>query len=169
MKAKSLLPILFFIPLLVSAAEVCQTSDSSCEYYECIESKVHCGEEGYPLRFGKKNCQKYLDQQSQSYEHVQVWYPKIRKCLQDAVDKMLQSPTGPSTCSELESAAFESHIGCYYNTGFCELNFMDKVQVINQTGADFFMYDSIATGIKIENECSAIYKEKILGLGIWPH
>ena len=141
--------MLLHLPNQVSAI-ACEPSRESCDYYLCKEEEMRCGEKGYLLSFGHQLCEVYLKQERLSSLALQDWYPKVRLCLQRAVE--ILDPA--ESCESLKVNAFAAHEGCYLQTGFCSLSWEDKFEVWKLAGAAAFSSQSIEVSLKILAYCS---------------
>lgn len=127
----------------------CRTSSDNCSFYRCLENEKHCGSRGYPLAFGNRLCVKYREAQDSSSYALQAWYPKVRQCLQVVLTKIAD----PLSCSQLEKKAFASHLGCYMETGFCKLDFADKLEILRVEGWEALDPKSMDVALKVLAEC----------------
>lgn len=117
-----------------TAAEVtCHASNNSCDAYLCLEQKHQCGYTGYPLKFGYRFCQNFLDLKPNS-EKLQKWLDDVRYCLQD---KLIQNES--YHCNNLFDASIDAHVSCYEETGYCELNRSEQNYVKKQIIKEFMM------------------------------
>jgi hypothetical protein len=92
-----------------------------CEFYDrCLEAKFDCGESGYPLAYGKKYCERFLNEKLFS-DKGRRWRDETLLCLQRAIVPLRKD--SQTTCEMLEKQAFESHPNCYagVENSFCEL------------------------------------------------
>ena len=97
-------------------AQECVPSENSCQYYLCLENKMQCGYNGYPLKLGYRFCNNILRVKTKSAD-LQDWFKKTRSCLQE---KMSQKQD--LRCSQLAHASVKDHVGCYIDNGYCELS-----------------------------------------------
>lgn len=130
----------------------CKPANNSCEFYRCVESETACGPKGYPLNFGERLCERYRAEEPKSSSSLQVWYPKVRKCLQVA----LKQAGEIRDCGDLSKKAFASHVGCYVGTGFCDLSFGDKFAIAATTGVDLLNPDAQAMVGKVQEICKSL-------------
>ena len=94
-----------------------------CSFYtDCLEATFDCGPAGYPIGYGLKYCQSFLENESIFSQEGQDWINGTLTCLKDALVPSVQSP-GDLTCDQVESIAFDSHVQCYIDNGFCDLAF----------------------------------------------
>ena len=143
---KALILFLMLIPLTLQAAP----SRRNCSYYLDVEKEYSCGFNGYPLKFGYRLCNKYLSAESQMPQRVKTWFPKIRLCLQ----KYLEDQRGAiRDCSDLHRKAINSHIGCYVQTGFCDLGVMDQAAILRVTSTDVLNPDVLGLSFKVKAAC----------------
>ncbi len=132
----------------------CQPSQDNCDYYSCLENQTQCGRKGYLLQFGKKNCERYLTNQKFSSNTLKAWYPKARKCLQEQLDANMKSDSPAGSCQEIKEIAFDSHLYCFVEAGYCELSWIDQFVVLMVAGTDLLIPSSIKTGIQIDAACA---------------
>lgn len=70
-----------------------------CGFYrDCLESKFHCGSEGYPLGYGEKYCEKFVAGQDKLSLAGQKWMMDTMQCLQ----RVLVPDATESDADELE-------------------------------------------------------------------
>ena len=101
------------------------TTPNSCQFYaNCLEAKNQCGKDGYALGYGKKYCISFnsleLSQQGED------WITATMACLQGA---LVDFANNTSSCESIKQTAFESHVKCYVNNGFCDLSLEDQVTI----------------------------------------
>lgn len=139
---------------LAQEAISCSSSESQCEAYLCLEEQMNCGEKGYLKEFGYQNCQKYLDSEEFVSESLKSWYAKVRLCLQNrAIEIVANGEEDSLSCQKLKDKAFQSHVRCYIETGFCQLDFFDKLDLARITGSDLFKVESLKTEAQINKFC----------------
>ncbi|GMH66710.1 hypothetical protein TrRE_jg8717 [Triparma retinervis] len=122
-EARSLLPDSCPDPTAESQIE------ADCTYYQdCVESQVVCGADGYALGYGGKYCGKFVENLSSFSEEGQAWILGTLTCLKSALIPIVELPGG-TTCDTLASTAFDSHVFCYMDNGFCDqvFNFGDPL------------------------------------------
>lgn len=129
-------------------------SRTDCGYYKQIEEEYKCGPKGYPLKFGYPLCQKYLKSEPNLSKNLKKWFPKVRHCLQDYIERKHGSIRD---CQDLKVKALNSHIGCYKQTGFCELYFSDRLSILNVTSTDIFNGDVVSLAMKVTAECDQLF------------
>lgn len=120
-----ILSLFFFLANPVQAQSNCAASEYSCDFYQCMEDQKPCGSKGYWLRFGAPYCSVFLRDQAQFSPKSQLWLQSVRLCLQERIGEV----SSQQTCSEIYSEAMHSHVGCYVDTGFCELSTREKFRV----------------------------------------
>ena len=108
-----------------------------CSFYEdCLETRYHCGPDGYPLGYGEKYCNKFNAAIDKFSPKAQVWMLDTMECLQRA---LVLETTGPldlaganeiSPCDDLRRKAFDSHAECYIQNGLCTLGVKDWVEIV---------------------------------------
>lgn len=133
-----------------------EPSRTSCEYYQNLEEIHQCGPKGYPLRFGLRLCEKYLRAEPKASPGIQAWFPEVRLCLQEALEEQREEITD---CEDLKKRALDSHIPCYVSTGFCELGFGKKLELLKITSGDILKLDIRRLMKRINRACAAVKKE----------
>lgn len=123
MKILMLFLSLFYFGNAFANTNNCVPTDDSCEYYLCLEQELSCGYKGFPLRYGYRFCQNFLDIRTKS-EELKGWLDKTRICLQDQLNNMQEK-----TCSNLFSRSINDHVQCYVDNGFCNLSKRDQNKV----------------------------------------
>jgi hypothetical protein len=109
----------------------------SCAFYRtCAEGQLGCGDGGYPLHYGEKNCLKFSKNQGSFTANGQSFIWNTMICLQRAMVPVLEPCT--ATCDSFSTAAFNSHPGCYVQGGFCGLGCGDIVATLATVGNDLF-------------------------------
>lgn len=140
--------LLFLI--LVSSTVFAGPSATDCIYYLQAEQEYKCGQHGYLMDFGFRLCQRYLKEQPNTRPNVQTWFPKVRYCLQDYIEKNRGTFRD---CHDLKKRALDSHVGCYLETGFCDLRFEDDAQILQITSFDLFRPSIISLSLKVRSAC----------------
>ncbi|HEY8270300.1 MAG TPA: hypothetical protein VIG33_05385 [Pseudobdellovibrionaceae bacterium] len=128
---KFIITMLFVLsPVLSLAGQFaakCIPQVDSCSYYLCEEKNHPCGPKGYPLGFGFKICQIFLNSEQNYSTEARNWLRKVRVCLMQEFPEADDSVT--RTCGEIKTTSFHSHVGCYISTGFCELSIAEQMQI----------------------------------------
>jgi len=137
--------------LLFSAFTYAGPSETDCHYYLEVEQNFKCGLRGYPLNFGHRLCEKYLRLEPEARDAVQLWFPKVRFCLQEYLEVNSGSFLD---CKDLREKALDSHVGCYAQTGFCELSAKDERQILRMTGIDLLRPSVLSLALKVRSACS---------------
>ncbi|KIY74369.1 hypothetical protein CYLTODRAFT_484685 [Cylindrobasidium torrendii FP15055 ss-10] len=138
-----------------SVAAPCTPVRGSCAFYtDCLEANYHCGEEGYPLGYGNKYCNKFSDEQEKLSAEGKDWMLDTMVCLQTALVPYATGNTS-TTCDELEHAAFATHPACYVDSGFCELPPTDWVAVVDIVGLKtlFESWDAFLASLEAAEGC----------------
>ncbi len=143
------LPLLFLLSLPVIADERCREYADDCEYYSCVSEAKHCGDESYPISFGKRYCLRYESRMDHFTENGKIWINEVKKCLIDEMAKFEED----LTCSQLRKRAFKSHVPCYVKSGFCELSFYDKRMAIKTIWPSIRNVHILASGINTLRAC----------------
>lgn len=109
----------------------CPVSDSTCDFYTCLEARHDCGPDGYPLAYGFKYCEAFNAETHKFTEQGQIWILRVRLCLQQALPTTVNCQT---SCAQIESDAFASHAACYVDNGLCELRLSDWIALVEVVG-----------------------------------
>lgn len=139
-----------FFSSLTLAQSTCTPTNDSCNYYLCKASQLRCTDNDYPIRFGYRLCQRYLDDQAEAPRRLTAWLPKVRLCLQQKFEQLKVS-----SCSNIEDAAFSTHVDCYVQTGFCDLSNSDRGWLIYETSWDMLYSESLRTAFAVNKACDA--------------
>ncbi|PPQ80729.1 hypothetical protein CVT25_001849 [Psilocybe cyanescens] len=151
-----------------------------CAFYrDCLESRFHCGSEGYPLGYGEKFCEKFVAGQEKLSSAGQKWMMDTMQCLQrvlvpdatapdsklklDSDSESVHGTNGSDSesflkdrrCSALKEKAFDSHSACYLSNGLCSLSGRDWVQIVEIIGVKtlFDSWDAIKETIEAAEGC----------------
>ena len=99
---------------------------SSCLFYDSLEVKFQCGKKGYPINYGKRFCLKFSNKRNRLSDEGKEWLDSTRHCLQQSLYDL-----DPNlSCKALRKKAFDSHIPCYLDNGYCGLDKKDRKLVI---------------------------------------
>ncbi|WP_413288519.1 hypothetical protein [Bdellovibrio sp. HCB337] len=134
-------------------AQVCTPDVNSCAFYVCQEKQQPCGPRGYPLGFGFKFCQIFLDTEQTYSVDAHAWLRRVRVCLMDSMNEL--SENGPRSCKQIKDEGFRSHLGCYVDTGFCELSFADQWVISWSMRTSFVHPEVIRDGVAVMQACSS--------------
>lgn len=99
---------------------------SSCTFYDSLEVSFVCGKRGYALNYGKKFCEKFSKETYKFSKEGQIWLDNTMLCLQ----QNLYDLNPNLSCKALRKKAFDSHIPCYLDNGYCDLDTEDKKLVV---------------------------------------
>ena len=115
-----------FISLSANAdfSESCprQSIPNTCVFYDkCLEEKNECGLQGYPIDYGLKYCNEFNSMELS--KEGKKWIEQTMLCLQNELVPYAQTKT---SCGTIKNEAFNSHVTCYVNSGFCKLPLKDK-------------------------------------------
>jgi hypothetical protein len=132
--------ILAFIVTSILAQD-CNTlsQNDDCEFYvKCLEDKFQCGSDGYPVGYGYRYCNKFLQYFDEFPPAGQDWIKKTLVCLKQELVPVMDNDD--TSCSTVYSIAFNSHPQCYVKSGFCDL-FVDYGNIKQTLSALFKVYD----------------------------
>ena len=116
----------------------CHSPDgTSCSWYrECL-SKAYpqCKDDDdeYAIKYAEKFCKLYDKNLKDFSTQGKNWVNAVRKCLQLKLVPVIDA-TRQKTCTELKSAAFETHTPCYLKPdssapSYCDLSIGDRLRV----------------------------------------
>ncbi|KAM4064389.1 carboxypeptidase regulatory-like domain-containing protein [Hirsutella rhossiliensis] len=132
----------------------------SCNFYtRCAEKTLQCGQDGYPLRYGAKNCRRFVARLDSFSPQGQAWIWRTMLCLERALVEPI-SGRG-ATCESVKSEAFQSHPRCYVDSGFCDLPLSDIVQVVVTVKSDLFEGPALEQALTAAGGCARHYALKI--------
>lgn len=141
----TLLVILFSGP---GFAQKFEPSETSCQFYQDLAQEYQCTQTNY-LNEASQLCEKYLAHEPQMNNEIQIFFPKIRRCLQEK----LQEQMGPDFCDNLLYTSVDSHVYCYIEHGYCELSALSRAQLVWAIGRKLFKSPWLETGAKINQAC----------------
>jgi hypothetical protein len=127
--------------------------EPDCQFYQCLEEKHSCGEEGYPLSYGYLYCDRFSKLNTPENVHFaglelsprgMVWRDHTLVCLQDRLRiSMLNDEL--NSCEAVKRVGFDTHAECYTSgpVPICELTSMDflTISTIVKAG-DIFQVNS---------------------------
>jgi hypothetical protein len=120
---------------------------SICEDYLIKSNELGCDSTNYLTAYGYRYCAAFEKRQPSFTPSGQTVLSHLRFCLLDALSK------AQVTCDSVEAFAFESHVSCYVESGFCEMNSLDKMHIL------WMIRDQVATpnfaevGAAVAAEC----------------
>ncbi|KAK6498926.1 hypothetical protein TWF481_011497 [Arthrobotrys musiformis] len=138
-----------------STPGTCTPTSASCTFYTCLESKSGCGPSGYELGYALPFCNAISAVSSSLSANGQAWYSATKLCLQNA---LVTEASCKTSCTDIYLNAFASHVPCYVNNGFCELNGADlKIffQIVGVAGVT--SNDGLALFGAVLQQCVAKY------------
>ena len=117
-----------------------------CQFYACREAEHACGASGYYVGFAEKYCLRFLQSLRPRMSPAgQQFLDVARDCLMRHVDET--SPPDDA-CDDVEARAFQSHVACYHDNGFCLLPLSDRWLLINTVDpADFNVSAAVQTAL----------------------
>ncbi len=150
----------------------------SCQFYDdCLENIFTCGSQGYPVKYGKKYCEKFLaiSQKNEkegglSSEGIK-WRNKTLLCLQNILVETLNGDQNKITCNSIKSTAFNSHADCYTHNGqsICSLSRSDILEIIlTPDSEDLFSNESLKQSFEVGTRCLKTWllgEQNLINLG----
>jgi len=122
---------------------------NNCSFYDkCLEARNQCGLDGYTLNYGLKFCKKFnaMDLSSEG----EKWITKTMACLQANLIQFAETKTD---CNVIEQKAFETHVSCYIESGFCNLNASDLGVIAKTNFWAIISYQGAIQGLDILKVC----------------
>ena len=126
MKLISLLIILLLgsaFSIDYSKAKESAFKDKDCSFYSnFLEAKFKCGPKGYPIGYGYKYCNRFLEKYEIFTSSAQRWVSGTLLCLkkQLLVPLIYHDERDKKSCDLINEEAFKSHVNCYIENHFCE-------------------------------------------------
>jgi len=102
------------------------------------------------MGFGYKFCEIYLKSENSYSPEAHAWLRRVRVCLMEEFASADQQNRS-RTCRLVRSESFRSHVGCYVETGFCDLKSKDVLQV-------FWAMKSSARHLEIYQDAQGIVR-----------
>lgn len=130
-------------------------NETACDAYLTVEEKFECGEEGYPVGFGYKNCMSFNN--AKKYGKFNAAGKKFIGCTVDCLIKSIQNISETvSTCDEVKTDAFDSHVECYLKCNFCKICSSNFFALANTYDwSDFFSVLAMKQVAQIIAKCPA--------------
>lgn len=147
---------------LTLAIDCMNPPPDNCDFYgSCLEAKVHCGPEGYPIGYGQKYCQKFQAERSTLSPKGQQWMLDTLHCLQLALveDATAAIDEDEETCSALSKKAFGTHAKCYLASGLCKLGPADWFAIVDivELQTLFESWDAFKASVDAAVGCAGFY------------
>lgn len=130
-------------------ASDCSQYENDCEYYSCVAEAKHCSDASYPVSFGKRYCLRYENQVNRFSDAGKVWIEEVRKCL----IKDMSTFENDLSCPQLRKRAFKGHVPCYVESGYCNLGWRDKTQILKTIWPSIRNVHILASGINVLRAC----------------
>lgn len=128
-------------------------SPDSCDYYDKLESQTNCGLEGYVQQFAKPYCEVYLQHRRDFSPEAQKILRDIRVCLQNH----LRFNSAGMSCGQIKQYGESSHIDCYIQNGFCQLEGTDFLQVLWMARREITNLQILSMIINVHRSCGFIF------------
>ena len=133
--------------------------DSCAFYADCLESRYHCGPDRYPIGYGQKFCEKFVDNQGELSARGKTWMLDVMQCLQTTLVPEATGGGAGVTCDSIEKKAFASHAPCYVESGLCWLPPTDWLAIVDIVGIDTLLgsKDALMESLEAGGGCLAAY------------
>jgi hypothetical protein len=139
--------IIIFLILFIQTA---LASDLKiCEAYQSKASSLHCSKDNYLIEFGYRYCRAYILREKDFRAETQNILSKIRNCL----IKDVQSDRSLN-CENAEKQAMQSHYDCYLQSGFCDIDAVDKFLIFRVARREFDRPSFRQTMLDIGKACN---------------
>lgn len=145
--------LIFILNPLFARAQLCEPDVSSCSFYLCQEQEHRCGPRGYPVGFGFKFCQLFLNTEKNYSNEAYGWLRRVRVCLMDSMNEIVSR--GRKSCDQIKDEGFRSHLGCYIDTGFCDLSLRDQWKISWAMRTSFIHREVIRDGLSVMQACAS--------------
>ena len=146
----------------------CHSPDgTSCTWYRDCLSKAYpqCKDDDdeYAIKYAEKFCTLYNKNLKDFSSQGRNWVNAVRKCLQLKLVPVIDS-TRDKTCTELKSAAFETHTPCYLkpdssSPSYCDLSIGDQLTVFWTIKSAFLgaFWPSLKGLVDVMTECAPVF------------
>jgi hypothetical protein len=106
-------------------ARECTPTSDQCNFYDCAEEYLQCGEKGYLQTTAKELCnpQEYENIKS---EKILNFSNSVRRCLQEEIIEIADQT---NKCQKIKQLALESHVPCFIESGFCSLTLKERMKI----------------------------------------
>lgn len=153
-------------PLAIASPESEGVYDAGnpCDFYKKFEAFSNCGELGYLLNYGLRNCRNINKVEGLTPAGIE-WRSEASECLRRKLEIAriqgeLDSADGSGTvdCKKLSQIAFNSHSECYVNAdggrSFCDLPLSDKKKILGGISAkDLFSTEGALAAFEVASKC----------------
>ncbi len=142
----------------ILTAKDCEPIKNDCGLYQCLESKIPCGPNGYAIGYGKFYCDQFTVNRSKFTSKGQNWLTSTMYCLQKAL-KQIANDTKKKACSAIKTFAFDSHPSCYTQPGssICDLSTGDWYEVVRITRNNLLDSESLSQMYEVAKTCGSQY------------
>lgn len=136
---KLFVALLLTLPISVFADRLVR----QCRPYLDLEAELECyPHTTYLTRYGYHYCEKFKARLPQWDSQLSSWAKRTLGCLQDQLQKervgfqsSVEAQGKKVACRRLEAKAYQSHVECYVNGGFCELSAVQKISILDVVSA----------------------------------
>ncbi|CAB3408733.1 unnamed protein product [Caenorhabditis bovis] len=127
--------------------------ESICQNYLEVERQFNCGEDGYPLNYGYKNCLIFTSNQTRQLfsEEGRTFVECCSKCLITAIRNISKTA---DNCNQIHEQSFKSHVDCYLSCDFCKVCKTQKMALLHSYDwTDFASVLAVQQIASIVREC----------------
>lgn len=111
----------------------CTQLFGTCSWYkDCVQARYPTctSPSDYPP-IAYTICNRYEKQLHLFSEGAQRWVNRTKLCLQQALLPYVEENGTALTCEHLREKAFDTHVPCYADCGFCKISFGDYFRVLD--------------------------------------
>ncbi|CAD6184216.1 unnamed protein product [Caenorhabditis auriculariae] len=132
-------------------------AESLCKDYLDLEERLGCGEDGYLMHYGYKNCLIFTNEDvRKKFSDVgRTFVDCCRNCLMADIHKITEKERD---CEKIRVAAFKSHVTCYLQCDFCEVCRSQKLSLLGSYDwRDFFSVLAAKQIVSIVRACGLFH------------
>lgn len=151
---------LYFVSTLAFSTECDSRVDwpvadfTTCDFYLEAENIMSCTNHGsnYLTNYGFKYCSEFKKRSQNWSQEAQAWTKSTGQCLQEMLRDNREARL--SSCTQMESFAFDSHPICYKQYNFCKLPLIERFKVVSTVQMlDLLTLKSLTQGLNIAIGC----------------
>lgn len=133
---------------LTNKATECVNDTSVCSFYCQKSDELNCSASNYLKSFGYKYCRLFINKEQSYTKAGRPIFERIRNCL---VNRLASQNN--LTCESVAPIAVASHVDCYIDNNFCELNNHDRLTTLWFIRSELLDRKFLPTMAKIVSLC----------------